>query len=404
MSETKAPETTITLPMGGQVLAVVPQSFSDIRRMANEVIVGGIAPSSLLKWPKDTDGDDEVRAIGRRNNAAVASVLMAGAELGVPPMAALRMFTSINGKVALYADGNVAVVRRARDPGAKLICEYIRNGYEEVRDYICPVCGSTFETEGRVSTHILAKHEAFWEKAATAGVKLEFERTDPTDRSHAWCEAKRADNGEVHRESFSIADAKKAKLWETEAEVERYGWHANDKGERKQGRHKVPNDQPWYRYPKRMMLWRAAGYCLRWLFADVLNGMVDEHEAREIEMIDITPTATLRSSAFEAPEPPPAPEDESQDQPLHNSDLPEGAESEVADTSDIGRLLDDLDTSLEPSRTEDDVTRVFQESGVEDALAGDDLGLSRAYEIRSKHLDRVERIALAEAGQGDLLK
>lgn len=371
MTETKsdAPKAA-ALPMGGQVLAVVPQTFEDIQRVATQVIYAGIAPAALVKFPSDADGEEERKAIGRRNVAAVAAVLMAGAELGVPPMAALRMFTVINGRPALYGDGNVAVVRKARDRDGELICDYIRQG---------------------------------------------FERGADEESTVAWCEARRRDNQEVHREEFSIADAKRAGLWDDKEFKRARVWRDKPDG---RGREQVwaddvPNDSVWHRYPKRMMLWRATGYCLRWLFADVLGGMLDEHEAREIEgMIDITPAAAASTSraapAFEAPEPPPEPpaaEDQSQDAPEPPAEEkmdPETGEFTAADTSDVGRMLSDVDTALQSARTEEDVNRIFTESEVEGALADDDGALTQAYAIRTKHLDRVERIALAEQGQGSM--
>lgn len=321
------------MPVGGAVVPIVPQSFEEIQRVSNTVITGGLAPSSLIKWPGTNDDEATIRDIGRRNVAAVAGVLMAGAELGVPPMAALRMFTSINGRPALYADGNVAVVRRARDRDAVLICEYIRQGYVEVCDFICPECGSVHKTEGLALTHFVVKHKDI---KLPDGVKLEFEQTEPTDRSYAWCEAKRADNGEIHHEEFSIADAKRAGLWDA-AEFKRAKVWRNGKQDWYDD---VPNDSAWHRYPRRMMLWRATGYCLRWLFADVLAGMVDEFEAREIEgFVDITPSQPQIRQQQSMPPTPPPEEDENQDAQeegkilaeaaaLHNSDQPAGAENE----------------------------------------------------------------------------
>lgn len=286
---TETPERSIprpvpaTMPVGGGVTAIVPQSLEEIQRMANTAIAGGLAPASLVKWPKDNDTEEVIKDLGRRNIAAVSGVLMAGAELGVPPMAALRMFTSINNRVALYADGNVAVVRRARDRDGNLICSYIRQG---------------------------------------------FVRGETDAETHAWCEAKRADNDEIHREEFTVEDAKLAGLWDPSefkrAKVWRnnvHGWHDD-----------VPNDSAWHRYPKRMMLWRATGYALRWLFADVLAGMVDEFEAREIGgMVDITPQMPPPDNGRPQPPQAPMPEDENQDA----SNEAESATAPAADATDL---------------------------------------------------------------------
>lgn len=378
-TETKTAPVKQELPVGGAVMAIVPQTFSELQRVANTVLASGVAPQALLYRSKDGDDPNWVK---QRNIAAISTVLMAGAELGVPPMASLRMFTVINGRPALYADGNVAVVRKAKNSESAKVCKRINSGFELV---VTPA--------GAVD-----------------------------DKSFGWCESERDDNGEVHREEFSIADAKQAGLWSPEETVEREVWEG-PRGARKPVKRMVPNDAPWHRYWKRMLIWRATGYCLRWLYADILGGMVDEYEAREIEgMIDITPQSNQimheRAPREEAPEPPPDPdaaEEQSQDAPLQNSDQHIDAKTEaaaevfdphtseiIADTSDLGRYLGDLDTALIPARTEDDVNRIFTETGVESDLADDEVGLTRAYEIRNKHLSRVERIALAEQGQGEI--
>lgn len=252
------------LPAGGQVLAVVPQTVEEIQRMSNMVIAAGIAPQSLIKRVKDDASDDERRIATQMNIAAVATAIMAGAELGLPPFVALRSFTVINGRPALYADGNVAVVRKAKGADGLPIAEYVRHGFE------------------------VGESEAL---------------------TFAWCEAKRRDNGEVHREEFSIEDAKLAGLWDAEPMREREVWeYDSTKGKRVPTKKMMPNDTPWHRFPKRMMMWRATGYCLRWLFADVLGGMPDEYEARDIEgLIDITPAAPQQATR---PSPPPVPEED----------------------------------------------------------------------------------------------
>jgi hypothetical protein len=197
------------LMVGGAVNAIVPQSIEEIWRVSKMVVMAGLAPKALVG--KKT-GDDAT--------SAVAIAVMAGAELGLPPMVALRSFTVIGGRPALYGDGIINVARRSKKAA------YIRTGYDEAR-----------------------------------GV--------------GWCEAKRADTGEMKREEFSIADAKRAGLWDERPFVKKQDWNTKQWSD-------VPNEAPWFRYPQRMQQWRAAGYCLRELFADVLGGITDEYEAREI--------------------------------------------------------------------------------------------------------------------------
>lgn len=272
MSTAEAPTRTAPAPMpiGGTVAAIVPQTFEEIQRVSVTIINAGIAPSSLVKFAANDASAADIEALGKRNVAAVATCIMAGAELGLPPMVSLRAFTVINGRPALYADGNIAVIRKAKDSEGKPICEYIRQG---------------------------------------------FEVGESDDLTFAWVEAKRRDNGETHREEFSIADAKQAGLWDDNPFKRANVWRNG----KKDWYDDVPNDAVWFRYPRRMMMWRAAGYCLRWLFADVLGGMPDEYEAREIEdMVDITPPRTATR-----PAPPPVPEDEEGDPPSTEEPKPE---------------------------------------------------------------------------------
>jgi hypothetical protein len=197
------------LMVGGNVNAIVPQSIEEIWRVSKMVVMAGLAPKALVG--KKT-GDDAT--------SAVAISIMAGAELGLPPMVALRSFTVIGGRPALYGDGIINVARRSKKAA------YIRTGYD-------------------------------------------------IDRNVGWCEAKRADTGETKRVEFSIQDAKRAGLWDDRPTVKKQDWNTKQWNE-------VPNEAPWFRYPQRMQQWRAAGYCLRELFADVLGGITDEYEAREI--------------------------------------------------------------------------------------------------------------------------
>lgn len=223
------------LMVGGSVNAIVPQSIEEIWRVSKMVVMAGLAPKALVG--KKT-GEDAI--------SAVAIAVMAGAELGLPPMVALRSFTVIGGRPALYGDGIINVARRSKKAA------YIRTGYDEAR-----------------------------------GV--------------GWCEAKRADSGEMKREEFSIADAKRAGLWDERPFVKKQDWNTKQWSE-------VPNEAPWFRYPQRMQQWRAAGYCLRELFADVLGGITDEYEAREIageiyepetKMLDLQPPSPSKPSGID---------------------------------------------------------------------------------------------------------
>lgn len=341
--ERSIPRVPATMPVGGAVLAVVPQTVEEIQRVSNMVIAAGIAPQSLVKYVKDDADDGEKKALAQRNIASVSTAIMAGAEVGLPPMAALRMFTVINGRPALYADGNVAVVRKAKDGDGKRIAEYLKSGVQMIYDYSCPYCGKVRSSQEDVRTHVEHAHK-------------EEDPTEPglvtiSDKTFGWCEAKRADTGEIFREEFSITDAKLAKLWDTREEVEREVWEYNEeKKKRLPVKKLLPNDAPWHRFWKRMLMWRPTGYCLRWLFADVLGGMPDEYEARDMGggMIDITPQTPPPSSGRPQPPQAPLPEDE-------NQDASNEAESATAPAADATNQADDATEGM--TLAEADVAR-----------------------------------------------
>lgn len=343
------------MPVGGQVIAVVPQTFEEIQRISNTVIAAGIAPQSLIYRGKQGDSADYVKA---RNIAAVATVLMAGAELGLPPFVALRSFTVINGRPALYADGNVAVIRKARDRDGVLVCKTLQRGFQTV-----------LEPDGTMS-----------------------------DKSFGWCESTRADTGETYREEFSIEDAKLADLWDPEETTEREVWEG-DFPNRRPVKRMVKNDAPWHRYWKKMLMWRATGYCLRWLYADVLGGMPDEYEAREIgALIDVTPQ--LPPERPTPPSAPPPPAEEEKPEPgvgegsaTKTENEPDPSTVGRADTSDVTDLLRDIDDALATAKGTDQIDELFDGFDVQVLLVGNETGLKQAFELKAKHHERLARIA-----------
>jgi len=276
----------IALRGGGHVAAIIPQSFEETWRISKAVFAAGLAPSALIGRK---NGDDAV--------SAVAVSIMAGAELGLPPMVALRSFTVINGKPALYGDGLINVVRRSGR------VEFLRTGCDE--------------KDGKLV---------------------------------GWCEAKRNDTGEEKRVEFSQVQATKAGLWQTSG------------------------SSPWAKYPERMLGWRAAGYCLRELFGDVLGGVRDEFEAREI--VDAEYTEVAQQSPPSPPSPPSAPQAED----------PEPDPS-ATDTFDVEDFLISIETALEPSESENAVIEAWDALDVEATLTDSEDDLARAFAIRKAKID-----------------
>lgn len=126
------------------VMAILPTSIDETWRLARMAVIGKMAPKSLVEG-KDAD----------EATSACAIAIMAGAELGLTPLMALRSYAVVNGRQSLWGDGLKAVVRQSGR------CEFIRTG---------------------------------------------------SDQTMGWCEAKRSDTGETKRVEFTFEQAKLAKL------------------------------------------------------------------------------------------------------------------------------------------------------------------------------------------------
>lgn len=264
----------ISQPMRGNVTAIIPHTIEEVFRVARGVVMSGLAPDALTKGK---NGDEAA--------AAVAMTIMSGAELGLKPMVALRSFTVINGKPALYGDGLINVIRQSGRAA------YLRTGCD------------------------------------TRDGKLV-----------GWCEAKRSDTDEEKRVEFSQDDATRAGLWSNTAKVTKYKTGG--------GSYEKDNDSPWFRYPQRMLAWRAAGWCLRELFGDVLGGIRDEFEAEEM-------TEQQMMIA------PPPPEPEAASEPEDATDI------EPEAPIDTEAFLADLLVSLSTATSEDHLFELWDENDVE---------------------------------------
>jgi hypothetical protein len=151
-----------------------------------------------------------------------ANILVAiqwGAELGLGPLQALQNIAVINGKPSVYGDAMLALVRGS--PHCEDIVEHI-------------------EGEG--------------------------------DNRTAICEARRKGSVPVVGR-FSVADAKRAGLWD------------------KAG--------PWKQYPARMLQMRARGFALRDAFPDILRGVISAEEAGDRPMKDVTPDPAVLSAELD---------------------------------------------------------------------------------------------------------
>lgn len=102
---------------GGNVVAIVPQNFEDAFRIANALAQSGITPFKKAE--------------------ECFAVIMAGAELGLTPFAATQSFAVINGRVSIWGDGMLGVVRAN---GVKV--QETATGSIEAQDYVA-TCKAT---------------------------------------------------------------------------------------------------------------------------------------------------------------------------------------------------------------------------------------------------------------------
>ncbi len=126
-----------------------------------------------------------------------------GMEIGLTPAQALQSIAVVNGKPSVYGDTAMALVRNSP------VCEAVDEGIEGTGDNRAAFCTVTRRGE-KPQTRV-----------------------------------------------FSVADAKRAKLW--------------------------GKTGPWQDYPDRMLQMRARGFALRDVFPDILRGLVTREEAADYQ-------------------------------------------------------------------------------------------------------------------------
>lgn len=194
-----------------------PKSLVEITAVANWVYRSGLAPKSL-KSPEQ-----------------VAVCIAFGMELGLSVMQSLRSIAPINNVPSVYGDTMLALAM----PVIKSYSEWFEDGQ-----------GKIDETQPGWAAR-MAKAQR--EKALVAV----FEGTRK--------------NGQIVRESFSMADADAAKL--------------------------TGKAGPWTEYPRRMLQFRARSWGLRALAPDMLCGVSTVEET--LDLVEIAPdTRTAQSESI----------------------------------------------------------------------------------------------------------
>lgn len=186
--------------------ALAPRTLEEIIRVAKFIVASGLQPKSY------------------KNSDCVAVAIAAGAELGLSPMQALQVLAVVNGNVAAYGDGLLALAM----PALESFAEWFEDDQGKI-DMTAPGWAARMEKARR-------------EKKLVA--IFEGQRKGSTTKV---------------RESFSMIDAELSKLLG------------------KQG--------PWTEYPQRMLRWRARSWGIRALAPDRLKGMQTVEEL--IDAVDI---------------------------------------------------------------------------------------------------------------------
>lgn len=161
---------------------------------------------------------------GMNTPEQITVAILTGLEIGLPPMFAIQKIAVINGRPSIWGDAVPALL---------------------------------------------------WSR----GFKLREWIEGEDDARVAHCEVTRPDGSKIER-TYSVQQAKKAGLWQTQEKVKRKS--------KEGGYYEKDNDSPWFRFQERMLPMRARGYACRDGAADVLSGLYLREELDE-PMRDITP-------------------------------------------------------------------------------------------------------------------
>jgi hypothetical protein len=188
----------------GQIVAIIPRSIEESYRLAQAMQKAGMVPRGM----ESRTGDAKEEA------SKMMIAILKGLEVGFPPISALSTIMVVNNRPSIWGDGAAALIHRSGK------CEYVKEWVE---------------------------NENFDEQTGQPVVKWT-----------AYCEVKRKDQTEPLVRSFSIEDAKRAKLVGN------------------------PKKQIWMQYPQRMLPARARAWAFRDAFADVLMGFGIYEEDRDL--------------------------------------------------------------------------------------------------------------------------
>ncbi len=244
--------------------------------------------------------------------------VMSGAEVGLPPMQSVQNIAVINNRPCMWGDALIGVVR------ASGFCLYVKEWFEGDGDDLI-----------------------------------------------AFCETQRKGEENSVTETFSVKDAIKAGLWQTEAVVTRRGKGGST--------YEKENDSPWYKHPKRMLKMRARAFCLRDVYADVLKGLQVREEIEDYQDYrgptnakDVTPSINADKYL--------TPKEESTFGQDNIASTMDGFSSDHVD-SEIETLNSDDETPEQPS------SDVGEGTDSPSTKPSPDLNLDALFEVRNQLFD-----------------
>jgi hypothetical protein len=180
---------------GAPVMPVVPRSLGEVAMVAAAMIKAGLVPDSY-----DASGASEDERYDK-TKARIMIGIMKGAEVGLPPIAALSAIAIIDNRPTIWGDGAVALVQRSG------VVVKIENGFE----------GMPASEGGAVEDHRGGRHPRPRLSDFPPGLTAVY---------RIW----RKGQDIPYEGRFSVEDAMRAHLW----------------GNLKR--------RPWTEYPKRMLM------------------------------------------------------------------------------------------------------------------------------------------------------
>jgi len=214
--------------------------------------------------------------------AKATAAIMHGLELGLSPMQALGGIAVINGKTTIYGDLLTAVL---------------------------------------------------W----SSGFKIKKWTDGEGDARIARARITRPD-GEVIEASFSVDQAKKARLWDTREIVRKKGKGGES--------YDAPNDSAWFRFDQDMLEWKAVGRAVRAGASDATHGMMIREDV-DTPIIDVEPVREISKPISDdfIPEPDEKPDTNQAETVEPTQEQPD----EIADSAGVlKKLKDDLSETNDP--------------------------------------------------------